>query len=45
MSLPYGPEKNLILEMTFCVVAFSLIVQGLTIGKLFKADSLSRLLK
>ena len=45
MSLPNGPEKNLILEMTFCVVAFSLIVQGLTIGKLFKADSLSRLLK
>jgi CPA1 family monovalent cation:H+ antiporter len=45
MSLPNGPEMNLILEMTFCVVAFSLIVQGLTIGKFFKADSLSRLLK
>lgn len=34
LSLPDSPSKNLILQMTFAVVAFSIIVQGLTISKL-----------
>ncbi len=44
MSLPDGPEKAVILHMTYGVVAFSLIVQGLTISRFFKADQLKRLL-
>jgi NhaP-type Na+/H+ or K+/H+ antiporter len=31
--------------MTYFVVVFSLIVQGLTVGRIFKADHLKRLLK
>jgi CPA1 family monovalent cation:H+ antiporter len=34
LSLPAGPERNLIVPITYAVVAFSIIVQGLTIGKL-----------
>jgi CPA1 family monovalent cation:H+ antiporter len=45
LSLPNGPEKEIILHATFGVVAFSIIVQGLTIGKIFKADQMKRLLK
>jgi CPA1 family monovalent cation:H+ antiporter len=44
LSLPGGPEKDLILHMTYGVVAFSIIVQGLTIQRIFKADALKRLL-
>lgn len=44
LSLPAGPEKDLILHMTYGVVAFSIIVQGLTIQRIFKADALKRLL-
>lgn len=44
LSLPAGPEKNLILHMTYGVVAFSIIVQGLSIARIFKADALKRLL-
>ena len=43
MSLPDMPEKTVILHMTYGVVAFSIIVQGLTISRL-KADQLNRLL-
>ena len=45
LSLPAGSEKNLILQMTYGVVAFSIIVQGLTVGRFFRADLLARLLK
>jgi len=45
LSLPDSAEKSIILLMTFGVVAFSLIVQGLSIDKLFKAEKLSRLLR
>ena len=38
------PEKTVILHMTYGVVAFSIIVQGLTISRFFKADQLKRLL-
>jgi CPA1 family monovalent cation:H+ antiporter len=44
MSLPDSPEKAVILHMTYGVVAFSIIVQGLTISRIFKADQLKRLL-
>jgi monovalent cation:H+ antiporter, CPA1 family len=44
LSLPDGPEKDLILKMTYGVVAFSIIVQGLTVGRIFKADTLKHLL-
>jgi len=44
LSLPQGPEKSLILHMTYGVVAFSIIVQGLTIARFFKSDALQRLL-
>ncbi len=35
LSLPDGPEKTLIVNMTFAVAAFSILVQGLTIGRLY----------
>lgn len=34
-SLPEGPEKTLIVNMTFAVAAFSILVQGLTVGRLY----------
>ncbi len=43
-SLPDSPEKSLILHMTYGVVAFSILVQGLTVGKIFKAERLKKLL-
>jgi CPA1 family monovalent cation:H+ antiporter len=45
LSLPQSPEKPLILNMTFGVVAFSILVQGTTIGKLFKPSYLQGLMK
>jgi CPA1 family monovalent cation:H+ antiporter len=44
LSLPEGPAKGLILHMTYGVVAFSIIIQGLTISRLFPAERLNRLL-
>ncbi|HVN33678.1 MAG TPA: sodium:proton antiporter [Casimicrobiaceae bacterium] len=34
LSLPVGDERNLILMLTYCVVVFSILVQGLTVGRL-----------
>jgi len=34
LSLPAGPERDLILSITYIVVVFSILVQGLTISKL-----------
>ena len=34
LSLPEGEWKGLILTATYCVVIFSIVVQGLTVGKL-----------
>lgn len=34
LSLPRGEERDLILSVTYCVVIFSIMVQGLTIGHL-----------
>ncbi len=36
LSLPAGTERDLILGITYLVVIFSILVQGLTIGKLIK---------
>lgn len=37
LSAPKGPEQNLIVTMTYFVVAFSVLVQGLTLGRLASA--------
>lgn len=34
LSMPEGEYKNLLLEITYIVVLFSIVVQGLTVGKL-----------
>ena len=34
LSLPAGPERDAILTITYIVVIFSILVQGLTVGKL-----------
>lgn len=38
LSLPHGPERNLILAVTYVVVVFSIVVQGLTVGKLVRRE-------
>ena len=32
LSLPGGPEREIVLALTYCVVVFSILVQGLSIG-------------
>ena len=34
LSIPIGPERNVIVAITYAVVIFSIVVQGLTIGML-----------
>ena len=36
LSLPAGPERALILPLAYCVVVFSIVVQGLSIGWLVR---------
>ncbi|MEM9305035.1 MAG: sodium:proton antiporter, partial [Pseudomonadota bacterium] len=38
LSLPTGPERDQLLTVTFLVVVFSILVQGLTVGRLIKAS-------
>jgi CPA1 family monovalent cation:H+ antiporter len=45
VSLPDIPAKPLILNMTFAVVVFSIVVQGLTIRRMFTRDQLAGLLR
>lgn len=45
LSLPDSPEKPLIVNMTFGVVAVSILVQGSTIGKLFSPDFLKGVMR
>jgi CPA1 family monovalent cation:H+ antiporter len=45
LSLPDSPEKPLIINMTFGVVAVSILIQGSTIGKLFSPDFLKGILR
>ena len=37
LALPTGPERDLLLSITYIVVLLSILLQGLTIGKLVKA--------
>ena len=39
LSLPAGPERDMVLSVTYIVVVFSIAVQGLTIGKLVKKST------
>ena len=39
LSLPPGPERDVILTITYIVVVFSILVQGLTISRLFAHSS------
>ena len=32
LSLPMGDGRNTVLALTYCVVVFSLLVQGMTMG-------------
>lgn len=34
LSLPMGPEKNILLPLTYVIVLGSILIQGLTVGKL-----------
>ena len=34
LSIPAGPERSVVLSLTYCVVVFSILVQGLTVGRL-----------
>lgn len=36
LSLPLGAEREIVLAMTYCVVVFSILVQGLTIGRVVR---------
>ncbi len=36
LSLPKGDERDLVLTVTYCIVIFSIMVQGLTIGRLIR---------
>lgn len=40
LSLEPGPTKDLFLMMTFAVVAFSILVQGLTVGRIYTPEQL-----
>jgi CPA1 family monovalent cation:H+ antiporter len=41
LSLPPGPNRNLVLMLTYSVVVFSILVQGLTVGRLARALGLT----
>jgi CPA1 family monovalent cation:H+ antiporter len=36
LSLPPGPMRETVLALTYCVVVFSILVQGLTIGRVVR---------
>ncbi|MCP5151048.1 MAG: sodium:proton antiporter [Ectothiorhodospiraceae bacterium] len=37
LSIPAGPERDVILPVTYLVVVFSILVQGLTLGRVVRA--------
>lgn len=43
LSLPISSERELLFDMTYAVVVFSLVVQGLTIGRTFTATQLQQM--
>jgi len=42
LSLPAGGERDALLAMTYCVVVFSILVQGLTIGAVVRGPRKAR---
>jgi len=36
LSLPVGPYRELVLTLTYSVVVFSILVQGLTMGRVVR---------
>jgi len=36
LALPYGPERDAIIAMTYVIMAFSILVQGLTVGRMIE---------
>ena len=38
LSLPAGPHRDTILALTYCVVVFSILGQGLTIGRVVRRN-------
>ncbi|MFS0758237.1 sodium:proton antiporter [Noviherbaspirillum sp. 1P10PC] len=38
LSLPAGPQRDIIVALTYMVVVFSILVQGLTIGKVVRSS-------
>ena len=39
LSLPQGPTRDAVVTITYAVVVFSILVQGLTIGRLLRVSS------
>ena len=39
LSLPTGPQRDTVLALTYCVVVFSILVQGLTIGRVVRGTA------
>lgn len=37
LSLPAGPERNIVLALTYAVVVFSILAQGLSIGHVIRS--------
>lgn len=42
LSLPHGAHRDVVVMLTYCVVLFSILIQGLTIGRLVKAIGVAR---
>ncbi|MGB8433042.1 MAG: sodium:proton antiporter [Burkholderiales bacterium] len=42
LSLPAGPERNTVVALTYCVVVFSILVQGLSIGYVTRKSVMRR---
>jgi Na+:H+ antiporter len=42
LSLPAGPERNAVVALTYCVVVFSILVQGLSIGYVTRKSVMRR---
>jgi CPA1 family monovalent cation:H+ antiporter len=38
LSLPIGPERNVVVALTYMVVVFSILVQGLSIGRVVRGS-------
>ena len=38
LSIPAGPERNVILALTYCVVVLSILGQGLTVAQVVKCS-------